>query len=166
MSCLNLIGPPACHLPRVQGGQALVDNENCVILSQHLRGNNTLETLDLDSNDIGDSGAAALASLLVPRERGGCCLTYLGLRNNLIGVPGAEALAKSLTQNSTLVDLDLRLNAIEGMGVYCVLTSLVSNQTIESLLLGENVRCILPALTPLPYPIVLVFACSDASCVG
>ena len=121
-----------------EGGQALVENESAVLLSSQIHGNNSLEDLDLECNDIGDSGATALSGLLLPGRASR--LRRLGLRNNLVGTPGAINIARALSHNASLVDIDLRKNAIGGEGIREVLCSVSSNTTIESILLGENVR--------------------------
>lgn len=58
----------------------------------------------------------------------------------MVGTPGATSIARGLSQNASLVDIDLRKNAVGGEGVREVLCSVSCISRIESVLLGENVR--------------------------
>ena len=66
-----------------------------------------LDSFTLESNGIGDSGAAALADYTSNGT-----LRSLGLASNFIGDVGAVALAAVLRANTTLESVDLRHNAI------------------------------------------------------
>ena len=72
-------------------------------LSDSLKSNSTLTTLDLMENEIGSSGARALSDSL----KSNSTLTALYLYNNEIGDEGAGALSDSLKSNSTLTILKL-----------------------------------------------------------
>jgi len=54
--------------------------------------------LNLYHNEIGDSGATAMAEMLAVNST----LQKLALQGNSIGSPGASALAKALASNHTL----------------------------------------------------------------
>ena len=82
-------------------------------LANALRGNNTVITLDLYNNQIGDAGAASLGQGLA----GNSTLTKLNLARNQIGDAGAASLAASLKGNSTLSHLYLNDNQIESEGI-------------------------------------------------
>ena len=64
-------------------------------MSEALKSNNTLETLELNNNMIGVAGAQSLASMLQVNR----ALTSLDLSINEIGVGGAQAIANSLPQS-------------------------------------------------------------------
>jgi len=74
-------------------------------LAQLVRHGN-LRRLDLNSNHLGDEGAAVLATALVDNAS----LEYLGLHNNGIGQAGARALGQALAENSNLRELNLMRN--------------------------------------------------------
>ncbi|KAG0196550.1 hypothetical protein BGX28_009996, partial [Mortierella sp. GBA30] len=83
-----------------------------VALSEALKINSTVTTLNLSYNSIGDNGAVALSEALKTNST----LTTLDLRNNSIGSYGAVALSEALKTNSTLTVLDLRNNSIGDNG--------------------------------------------------
>ncbi len=91
-------------------------------LCNALEKNTSLDTLDLDHNQIGDAGAQALA--------GSKTLTMLGLGHNQIGDAGAQALA----ENKTPTVLDLGHNQIGDAGAQ----ALAESKTLTVLDLGHN----------------------------
>uniref|UniRef100_A0A8C2ELB4 Class II, major histocompatibility complex, transactivator n=1 Tax=Cyprinus carpio TaxID=7962 RepID=A0A8C2ELB4_CYPCA len=72
----------------------------------------SLQHLDLEKNQIGDSGAEKLAGVLHYLE----CLKLLNLSQNLIGDAGVEKLAKALASVPSLQSLSLYGNAIADSG--------------------------------------------------
>ncbi|XP_026063929.1 MHC class II transactivator-like isoform X2 [Carassius auratus] len=72
----------------------------------------SLQHLDLEKNQIGDSGAEKLAGVLHFLE----CLKLLNLSQNLIGDAGVEKLAKALAKVPSLQSLSLYGNAIADIG--------------------------------------------------
>lgn len=74
----------------------------------------SLTRLDLRHNDLGDAGAATIASALKARS---CILLHLDLSANSIGCRGAEALAMALKVNTVLQVLDMRGNAVSAAGI-------------------------------------------------
>ncbi|KTF82791.1 hypothetical protein cypCar_00038583 [Cyprinus carpio] len=72
----------------------------------------SLQHLDLEKNQIGDSGAEKLAGVLHFLE----CLKLLNLSQNLIGDAGVEKLAKALASVPSLQSLSLYGNAIADSG--------------------------------------------------
>ena len=75
-------------------------------LSEALKVNSTLTTINLEQNSIGPEGAAALSEALKVNST----LTTINLYGNSIGHEGAAALSKALKANSTLTTMDLRGN--------------------------------------------------------
>ncbi|KAG9060730.1 hypothetical protein KI688_008941 [Linnemannia hyalina] len=67
-------------------------------LSETLKTNSSLTTLNLERNSIGDNGAQALSEALKTNST----LTTLNLLRNSIGDNGAQALSEALKTNSTL----------------------------------------------------------------
>ena len=72
-------------------------------MSDSLKSNSTLTTLELDSTAIDDLGACMLSDSL----KSNSSLTTLTLSNNPIDDLGFSALSDSLKSNSTLTKLDL-----------------------------------------------------------
>ncbi|XP_043089895.1 MHC class II transactivator isoform X2 [Puntigrus tetrazona] len=72
----------------------------------------SLQHLDLEKNQIGDSGAEKLASVLHFLK----CLKLLNLSQNLIGDAGVEKLAKAFASVPSLQSLSLYGNAIADTG--------------------------------------------------
>lgn len=64
-----------------------------------------LRTLCLQHNQIGDDGAAALASGLASS---GSTLKRLWLQHNAVGEAGAQALCRAMQHNTTCADLKLQ----------------------------------------------------------
>ena len=72
-----------------------IGDEGTAALSDALKANSTLETLELRNNEIGAAGAQSLAGMLQVNR----ALTSLDLRFNGIGAGGAKAIADSLPQS-------------------------------------------------------------------
>lgn len=122
-------------------------------LSEGLKYNNTLISLDLYCNHIGDEGVEALmSSLATSRERyddnegstrtdggGGCYsrLEELSLRATHIGVTGAKSLARYLN-GTCLKKLHLSHNSISDEGAIGLAETLSTNQTLQELTLSSN----------------------------
>ena len=105
-----------------------IRNQNSTITSVELSG------LFLHENNIGSSGAKALAETL----RQNSTITSVSLVGNNIGDEGAIALAETLRQNSTITDVDLRSNNIGDEGVTALAKALRQNSTIIDLDLSSN----------------------------
>lgn len=127
-----------------------------------LLGYTTIRELDLFSNNLGDSGARAMAtavkrhSSLVQLDLRGnqigtdgilalgdavannAVLRKLNLAGNRFGDEGAKALAKMLEQNKALVELDLTGNDISEEGGQALLAALQTNSALVSLNLMWN----------------------------
>ncbi|XP_058625307.1 MHC class II transactivator isoform X2 [Onychostoma macrolepis] len=113
VSALDEGVPALRHLQRlefelgVQNGPELLPK-----LVEVLPSLQSLQHLDLEKNQIGDSGAEKLAGVLHFLE----CLKLLNLSQNLIGDAGVEKLAKALASVPSLQSLSLYGNAIADIG--------------------------------------------------
>lgn len=99
-----------------------------------LKENKTLESLDLQSHNIGNTNASILANALKENPS----ITHLNLRGNEINVEGAQALAEALKQNTKLTHLDLAYNPIGEKGVAALFKALEENSTLKELNLACN----------------------------
>lgn len=90
--------------------------------------------LSLDDNNIGDSGAAAIAEAL----KSNTAVEKLWLNNNTIGDSGAAALAEALESNTALRWLFLQTNTIGDSGAAAIAESLKSNTALTMLYLNGN----------------------------
>jgi len=88
----------------------------------------------LYENDIGDSGAQALAEALKINK----CLTALDLRCNRIECTGAMALAAALPVNVHLRQIDFCYNLIRDDGARRLIDGLKQNATIEQMEMFGN----------------------------
>ena len=97
-----------------------------------IRGNRSLEELDLSGNRIGRLGCDAIAALLEDQNSN---LRNLGLDRNAIGNEGTLSLANSLLNNTKLKKLILDNNQI-GRSVVDVFSKLLCNtSSINSIFL-------------------------------
>ncbi|KAF9902118.1 hypothetical protein EC991_005258 [Linnemannia zychae] len=103
-------------------------------LAEALKINSTLTTLSLQDNSIGDNGAQALAEAL----KTNLTLTALNFQDNSIGDNGAQALAEALKTNSTLTILNLNRNSIGDNGAQALAEAFKTNKTLTSLNLDSN----------------------------
>ena len=93
-----------------------------------------LRLLDVDGNDLGSDGAAAVSLLL----RDNSSLSSIWLASNNIGDLGIDSLSDSLCHSSTLLTLDLENNGITAEGGALIAVALRHNSTLERLWLGHN----------------------------
>jgi Ran GTPase-activating protein (RanGAP) involved in mRNA processing and transport len=98
-----------------------------------LETNGALQDLRLDGNDICDLNESITKA--VARNR---CLKRLRLRDNKIGDGVLVLFCRDLCENSSLVDLDLAGNMIEGGNIREVLRALDRNQTLEYVDIRSN----------------------------
>ena len=104
-----------------------------------------LRALNLSSNKIGDSGAAAVASLLAA-----CPLEELTLSGNAIGDLGANSLAQAVQASATIQRLYLGDNNIGDAGADSLADALAARpKQIAVLWLGHQ----RPPLEPPPIPV-------------
>ncbi|KAG0051211.1 hypothetical protein BGZ83_003996 [Gryganskiella cystojenkinii] len=114
-------------------GNSISDN-GARTLAKALKTNMTLTTLNLQGNSINDSGAQALAKAL----KTNITLTALNLQGNSINDNGAQALATALKTNRALTTLDLWENSISDNGAQALAEALMANSTLTSLNLCKN----------------------------
>ncbi|CAF2265566.1 unnamed protein product [Rotaria magnacalcarata] len=103
-------------------------------IAEALTKNVTLTTLYLGSNGIGDTGAQHIAEALTKNQ----ALTTLYLRGNLIGETGAQHIAEALVKNQTLATLNLDGNKITDTGAQHIAEALTNNQTLTTMSLYGN----------------------------
>ncbi|KAG0303192.1 RHO1 GDP-GTP exchange protein 2 [Dissophora globulifera] len=111
-----------------------IGEDGAKALAEALKTNKTLSTLDLWHNSIGDDGAKALAEALKTNST----LSTLGLWYNSVGDDGAKALAEALKNNSTLSTLGLWYNSIGDGGAKALAEALNANSTLTTLGLWYN----------------------------
>mmetsp|Transcript_12464 Transcript_12464/g.27542 ORF Transcript_12464/g.27542 Transcript_12464/m.27542 type:complete len:176 (+) Transcript_12464:48-575(+) len=93
-----------------------------------------LDCLDIRGQNIGDSGAVALASALGTNRS----LKSLDIGMNGIGTEGFKALAAALSKNSTLLGLDAYCNDMGDDGAVAMAEALKANATIKEVSLVGN----------------------------
>jgi hypothetical protein len=99
------------------------------IVATELKTNNTLLELVLESTQISDTEAAAIARSLNINKK----LMTINLASNQIGNKGATALAESLTTNKTISFVNLSGNSIGDSAVKSLAYRLKSNTTLIAL---------------------------------
>ena len=90
--------------------------------------------MSLTSNNIGDSGAAAIAEAL----KNDSAVVRLDLSGNSIGGSGAAAVAEALKSSTVLTDLILNNNSIGDIGAAAVAEALKSTTALTSLYLDNK----------------------------
>ena len=108
--------------------------EGAASLSQTLRHNSKLKSLDVSSNIIGDDGVNALCGALSPKQSQ---IEMLQLAGNEINCGGALFVANMLRQYTTLLELDLSCNNL-GPEVKEIALALHDNTTLTRLSLARN----------------------------
>ena len=120
------------HLTISTGYERLGD-EDVKALSEAIKANGSLTSLDLHANHIGDEGCKAVAEALVVNVS----LTELVLCGNNIGDAGASAIAKALEVNGSLRTLELGSNKIRDEGAKAIGAALAVNGSLTTLLWGH-----------------------------
>jgi Ran GTPase-activating protein (RanGAP) involved in mRNA processing and transport len=95
-----------------------------------------VEAIDLSRNDIGDAGAAHLASAMKQSTEGGEHVVTLALDHNLIREAGCRALAPTLRTNASLQVLHLSHNLL-GAGAADLAAALRDNRRLRTLTLVQ-----------------------------
>ncbi|VDM82863.1 unnamed protein product [Strongylus vulgaris] len=99
-----------------------------------------LETLNIGSNPLGESGVQRLRPAL---GANGSNLRRLGLQNTQMTCQSAILLAECLADNSTLIRVDLRDNpAIGSAGLLAIHSAMKINESISLLNLDQS--CVVP----------------------
>ncbi len=104
------------------------------ILATAVGKSRTLQTLDLQQNQITDAGAKALAAAV---EKSGTLQT-LSLDNNQITDAGAIALATAVENSITLQTLHLYNNQITDAGAIALAAAVGNSRTLQALYLSDN----------------------------
>nr|XP_039254669.1 dynein regulatory complex subunit 5-like [Styela clava] len=112
-----------------------VDDAKVRVLVSNLLDHPCLTNLDLSHNCIGDKGARGIAKLINNRCPN---LTSITLCDNIIRQEGAKAIAYSITKNSKLKALNLRLNRMGDVGGQAIAKALLNNNTLEDINLSCN----------------------------
>ena len=110
-------------------------DDSARILASYLKKSESLSSFSLNSGDIGDAGATALAEVL----RANNTLNCLNLnRNPGIGNPSVMSLCEALKVNTTLNSLDLSETGISDAGVLSLVEVLKTNtSSLTSLSLSD-----------------------------
>ena len=111
-----------------------IDDEDAQALADALIDNQALQKLYLLGNQVQDAGAEALARAL----RENAALQELHLVDNQIGDKGAQALADALILNKSLQKLDLWGNEVQDAGAEALARALKENTSLQVLDLGSN----------------------------
>ncbi len=111
-----------------------IGSTGATAIATALENNITLKSLDLGWNEIGNEGATAIAIAL----ENNTTLRGLYLWYNQIGNEGATAMATALKNNTTLTDLNLGANQIGNEGVQVLATAIENNSTLTYLGLMGN----------------------------
>ncbi|KAL7545765.1 hypothetical protein ACHAWF_011275 [Thalassiosira exigua] len=111
-----------------------IGDEGANRLAKVLKENDTLEVMHLNSNEIGDEGAKSLADALQISTS----LKTISLGSNQISDVGAQHLAKSLTENNTLREIWINFNSIGDRGGQSFVDALKSNHSMDKLCLWDN----------------------------
>ena len=90
-------------------------DDGIYIIMEHLLENNNLKVLDLNANEISFKGCEAIAKYL---KSPNCSLESLHLATNKVSDYGAKAIAQAISQNKSLVHLDLTYNDIKDYGLF------------------------------------------------
>ncbi|WP_039454784.1 leucine-rich repeat domain-containing protein [Candidatus Jidaibacter acanthamoebae] len=105
-----------------------------IAIAEALKENKTITSLDLGGNDIGAAGGIAIAEASKENKT----ITSLNLSDNNIEEAGGIAIAEALKENKTITSLDLSGNDIREAGGIAIAKALKENKTITSLNLGYN----------------------------
>lgn len=113
-------------------GQHITDND-CINMGSALKGHETFTYLHLSHNQIGDTGASAIAKGIKNMS-----LTIVHLHNNHIGDDGAIILAEAIKGMTSLNWLSLDYNQIGDIGAIAICQAIKDMQNLNILYLNEN----------------------------
>nr|XP_058943330.1 nucleotide-binding oligomerization domain-containing protein 2-like [Pocillopora verrucosa] len=111
-----------------------IGDDGAAALGQCLKHNTSLTTLELNSNKIGNVGATDLGECLKCNKS----LTRLELSGNEIGNDGTAALGECLKHNTSLTTLILCSNKIGDVGATALGECLKHNTSLTTLILRSN----------------------------
>lgn len=101
-------------------------------LSEYLRTNSALQTLDLSSNQIGPVGVRAIVAAF------GSTLTSLNISDNGMGAETMEYLCAALRTNFALTSLDISSNHVRDAGIGSLCEILRTNSVLVDLNVSET----------------------------
>ena len=104
-----------------------IGDKGAAALASALRVNEVLTELNIGGNEIGPEGAKAVGEALAANR----VLTNLDLSWNNIGDEGATALASALEVNGVLKILDVRRNEISGDAAQPLATAVLASPSLE-----------------------------------
>ena len=111
-----------------------IGNEGAKQLADMLKVNTSIQEMYLGYNNIGDEGAKQLGGALAKNKT----LRKLRLYYTKIGDEGAEVLADMIKGNTSIQEIDLGYNDIGDEGAKCLGGALANNKTLKVLLLNFN----------------------------
>eukprot|EP00943_MAST-04B_sp_MAST-4B-sp1_P009287 g9287.t1 len=111
-----------------------INDSMAVAMSNALRINFSLRSLDFSRNEIRQRGAIALAEAL----KENCSLEILKLNDNSINDVACGAFSEMLLTNSTILELDLGGNRISDYGMNLLLNAMSINETLRTLNVASN----------------------------
>jgi hypothetical protein len=123
-----------CRVAKLNLGGNEIGNSGAVALADALMANTSVAILYLWDNKIGASGAVALADAL--KTNASVTTIYLG--NNKFGAAGAVALADALKTNTALSDVNLEKNGVGDSGAAALADALKTNTSVKTLVLRSN----------------------------
>ena len=113
-----------CALTNINIDNSEIGDEGAAAWGQHLKGKNTLRTLTMANNAIGDSGVKSLVSSL-----GQSPLDKVELHRNNITDTGAKAIAQWLEGNRSLCMLNLITNPIGREGKEAIAEAAIASRS-------------------------------------
>lgn len=122
-------------LQELDVGDNQINVEGAERLAEAMKENKLLTTLRLVGNQIGDDGCKFMAGALTCNT---IRLQQLSLCDNILCNLGATRLADAMTNNTTLLMLDMSCNAIGDGGAEKLANALLHNTTLRELNLGCN----------------------------
>lgn len=119
-----------------------IKDDGMIMLSDAISRNLNVKELYLDSNQITESGASALASSLIIQERLQSNkrnnVSIVSLSYNMIGSEGAIAFAQLVRTSTSLKKLYLKNNSIHSEGLIALIKSLLEAKSLTELQIFGN----------------------------
>ncbi|KAE9454060.1 hypothetical protein C3L33_14042, partial [Rhododendron williamsianum] len=135
LSCLCDILVGNAGIQKLQLNSADLGDEGAKAIAEMLKKNSSLHVLELNNNMIDYSGFTSLAGALLENDS----IQSLYLNGNYCGALGAAALAKGLEGNKSLREISLQGNSIGDEGVRALMSSLSLREgRLQHLDIGNN----------------------------
>ena len=116
-----------------------ITDEEIVKLTEAIKGNTTLQTLDISHNTLSYSGISSTKiSSISDCLKINSTLCKLNLSNNEITDEGAKRLAEAIEVNITLQELNISENWISNEGVMRIVEACTINRTLHKLVCTHN----------------------------